>query len=66
MSKHNKVNKSNYDQAGRLTPDEMARERARGIYVSETRRKFSAAAKPEARRAAPASTQDRSAREEEE
>ena len=27
MSKHNKVNKSNYDQAGRLTPDEMARER---------------------------------------
>ena len=29
MSKHNKVNKSNYTQAGRLTPDEMARERAR-------------------------------------
>jgi hypothetical protein len=27
MSKQNKVNKSNYDQAGRLTPDEMARER---------------------------------------
>lgn len=27
MSKHNKVNKSNYDQGGRLTPDEMARER---------------------------------------
>ena len=27
MSKHNKVNKSNYDQEGRLTPDEMARER---------------------------------------
>ena len=27
MSKHNKVNKSNYDQAGRLTPDDMARER---------------------------------------
>ena len=26
MSKHNKVNKSNYDQAGRLTPDELARE----------------------------------------
>jgi hypothetical protein len=29
MSKHNKVNKSNYDQAGRLTPDEMARERVK-------------------------------------
>ena len=27
MSKHNKVNKSNYDQAGRLTPDEMGRDR---------------------------------------
>lgn len=27
MSKHNKVNKSNYDQGGRLTPDDMARER---------------------------------------
>ena len=26
MSKHNKVNKGNYDQAGRLTPDEAARE----------------------------------------
>ena len=29
MSKHNKVNKSNYVQGGRLTPDEMARERKR-------------------------------------
>ena len=27
MSKNNKVNKTNYDQAGRLTPDEIARER---------------------------------------
>ena len=27
MSKQNKVNKGNYDQAGRLTPDDMARER---------------------------------------
>ena len=26
MSKHNKANKSNYIQAGRLTPDELARE----------------------------------------
>jgi hypothetical protein len=28
MSKQNKVNKNNYVQAGRLTPDDMARERA--------------------------------------
>ena len=27
MSKQNKVNKSNYDQGGRLTPDDAARER---------------------------------------
>jgi hypothetical protein len=27
MSKPNKVNKGNYVQAGRLTPDDMARER---------------------------------------
>jgi len=27
MSKNNKANKNNYSQAGRLTPDEMARER---------------------------------------
>lgn len=27
MSKPNKVNKNNYVQGGRLTPDEMARER---------------------------------------
>src|SRR5688572_19868092 len=27
MSRQNKVNKNHYDQAGRLTPDEMARER---------------------------------------
>jgi hypothetical protein len=27
MSKQNKVNKSNYVQGGRLTPDDMARER---------------------------------------
>jgi hypothetical protein len=27
MSKPNKANKTNYTQAGRLTPDDMARER---------------------------------------
>jgi hypothetical protein len=34
MSKQNKVNKSNYVQAGRLTPDEMARERIRQAEIS--------------------------------
>ena len=29
MSKQNKANKTNYVQAGRLTPDDMARERAK-------------------------------------
>jgi hypothetical protein len=29
MSKQNKANKSNYIQAGRLTPDDMARERTK-------------------------------------
>jgi hypothetical protein len=34
MSRHNKANKDNYDQAGRLTPDEMARERMKQSDVS--------------------------------
>lgn len=34
MSKPNKVNKSNYDQAGRLTPDELARERMKQAEIS--------------------------------
>jgi len=29
MSKHNKVNPDHYHQAGRLTPDEWARERTK-------------------------------------
>jgi hypothetical protein len=34
MSKHNKVNKSNYDQAGRLTPDDLAREYRKQAEIS--------------------------------
>ena len=34
MSKHNKVNKSNYVQAGRLTPDDLAREYKKQAEVS--------------------------------
>jgi len=45
MSKQNKVNKDRYVQRGRLTPDEMARERAREIYVSDSKRKFTARTK---------------------
>jgi len=70
MSKHNKVNKDHYTQRGRLTPDEMARERAREIYVSDTRRKFTARTKETkeapAPRAEPESTPDRSEPEAEE
>ena len=67
MSKHNKVNKDHYTQRGRLTPDELARERAREIYVSDTRRKFTGGTKPApAPRAEPASTLEQSEREEEE
>lgn len=38
MSKQNKANKNNYDQAGRLTPDEMARERMKQGEVTGRRR----------------------------
>ena len=34
MSRQNKVNKDHYVQRGRLTPDEMARERMRQTEVS--------------------------------
>jgi hypothetical protein len=67
MSKHNKVNKDHYTQRGRLTPDEMARERAREISVSAARRKFTARTKEApAPRAEPESTPDRSEPEAEE
>jgi hypothetical protein len=36
MSKQNKANKNNYDQAGRLTPDDMAREREKMRQVEHT------------------------------
>jgi hypothetical protein len=34
MSKHNKANKSNYNQAGRLSPDDLARERTQQAQIS--------------------------------
>jgi hypothetical protein len=49
MSKQNKANKNNYMQAGRLTPDDMARERMKG-------------AKPEAAQARASVREDRGSR----
>jgi hypothetical protein len=67
MSRANKVNKSNYDQAGRLTPDELARERAKQIHVAGAQRKFNERAKQATKPGgAQASTRDRSEHEEEE
>jgi hypothetical protein len=42
MSKPNKVNKDHYTQRGRLTPDELARERARQIHLGSAQRRFTA------------------------
>ncbi len=65
MSRANKVNKSNYDQGGRLTPDELARERAKQIHVAGAQRKFNERAKQAAApRAERVSNHDRSEREE--
>lgn len=37
MSKPNKANKNNYSQAGRLTPDDMARERVKQGELSHSK-----------------------------
>ena len=61
MSRRNKVNKSNYVQEGRLTPDEMARERVKQTLVnSRTKEHVSA----KARVGAQESSRPRSAPEE--
>ena len=58
MSKSNKVNKDRYVQRGRLTPDELARQQARQIHLSDgqarmtAQRKYSAAPNEAARRPA--------------
>jgi len=38
MSKHNKVNPGMYTQAGRLSPDDIARERQKQVDAASTRR----------------------------
>ena len=67
MSRQNKVNKDYYTQRGRLTPDELARERARQIHLGSAQRRFSQRT-PEAtrRRAEQAPTPERNGPEEEE
>jgi hypothetical protein len=63
VSKQNKANKTNYNQAGRLTPDDMARERKRqGRGTAEMQREqISGRTAP---RDAPAPSPRRSGREE--
>ena len=67
MSKPNKVNKDHYTQRGRLTPDELARERARQIHLGSAQRRFNERSKQAAeRRAEQAPTPKRNERAEEE
>ena len=68
MSKHNKVNKSNYDQGGRLTPDDMARERQKMMHPATPSRReqvMNWAPSPQ-RRGAPESSRSRNEPEESE
>ena len=63
MSRPNKVNKSNYDQGGRLTPDEIARERMRQARVpAPTKRDQGTAGKAPAALAGKASRRPRTPR----
>ena len=65
MSKHNKVNKTNYVQGGRLTPDEMARERMnQGKFTGRAQQKERMVGKTTERSGERASTRQRSGREE--
>jgi hypothetical protein len=67
MSKLNKVNKDHYTQRGRLTPDELARERARQIHLGSAQRHFERRTKEATeRRGEQASTADRNEPEEQE
>ena len=71
MSKQNKVNKDHYTQRGRLTSDQLARQQARQIHLSNgqsrmaTQRKYSGpASEPQARASERVANQDRSEPEE--
>ena len=65
MSKHNKANKNNYVMRGRLTPDEMARERMhQGELSGRAKQKENVIGKNLDRSGAPAPSRSRNAREE--
>jgi hypothetical protein len=65
MSKHNKANKNNYVQNGRLTPDEMARERMKqGEMTGRAKSKENVTGKVRSSAGAQESTRDRSEPEE--
>ncbi len=49
MSRYNKVNKSNYDQAGRLTPDDLAREQEKMNRTTGTHREHAIGGAPRGR-----------------
>ena len=65
MSKYNKVNKSNYDQGGRLTPGDMARERKnQDRFTERPKQKEQMIGKATDRSGERASSRPRNAREE--
>ena len=67
MSKLNKVNKDRYTQRGRLTPDELARERARQIHLASAQRRYNQrTSSATRRRAEQAPTPERNEPEEQE
>jgi hypothetical protein len=66
MSKPNKVNKSNYDQGGRLTPDEMARERMNQGEISHSKSKENVIGKMRHSPDGPAASRPRTSSSEEE
>ena len=67
MSKHNKANKQNYDQAGRLSTDDLARERMnQGRTTGHAKGKENVIGKTQTDDAAQGSTRPRSEREREE
>ena len=64
MSKHNKANRNNYMQAGRLSPDEMARERKKMRTDAESDMSTErVTGKPQEERRAQASSRPRTERE---
>jgi hypothetical protein len=63
----NNVNKDHYTQRGRLTPDELARERARQVHLVSGQRRFNQRTKPATgRRGEQAPTPERNEPEEQE